>query len=309
MKPRSKIKPIVFSAIAFLLLIVTLACVFALAFFHIQHQDTPTTSPSRPSPSVDLNSSSQTPNFFETSTEPPSFPSTLSSETLSVSEEPSPEIPEGEFVLKGTEDAGLDYQNRIMFLGDSTTYGMLPNMVLPDKSDSNQVLHGAGGTLSLPNVTTNLIYAGSSTEGKLLGDYLSEVKPEILVITLGVGVSDSLNESRFSSYYKLVIDTVLSSSPHTKIICNSIYPVCKTRSESYQHLNNPSIAKANTWIGKVVEGYYKSDKRVYYLDSYSLLLGPDGYMPSFYSNGDGLHLSKAAFEAVLSNIRTHKVPD
>lgn len=39
MKP-SKIKPIVFSAIAFLLMIVTLACVFSLVFFHIQHKDT-----------------------------------------------------------------------------------------------------------------------------------------------------------------------------------------------------------------------------------------------------------------------------
>ena len=307
MKP-SKIKPIVFSAIAFLLMIVTLACVFSLVFFHIQHKDTLGTSQSRPSP-ADPTPSSPVPTSSETPTEPLSSPSATSSETLPVSGEPSPSIPEGDFVLKKTEDAGLDYQNRIVFLGDSTTYGMLPNMVLPDKADSKQVLHGAGGTLSLPNVTTNLIYAGSSTEGKLLGEYLSEVKPEILVITLGVGVSDSLNESRFSSYYKLVIDTVLSSSPNTKIICNSIYPVCQARDESYQHLNNPDIEKANAWIGKVAQGYYESGKKVYYLDSYSLLLGSDGYMPSPYSNGDGLHLSKAAFEIVLGNIRTHKVPD
>ena len=307
MKP-SKIKPIVFSAIAFLLMIVTLACVFSLMFFHIQHKDTPGTSQSRPSP-ADPTPSSPVPTSSETPTEPLSSPSATSSETLPVSGEPSPSIPEGDFVLKKTEDAGLDYQNRIVFLGDSTTYGMLPNMVLPDKADSKQVLHGAGGTLSLPNATTNLIYAGSSTEGKLLGEYLSAVKPEILVITLGVGVSDSLNESRFSSYYKLVIDTVLSSSPNTKIICNSIYPVCQARDESYQHLNNPDIAKANAWIGKVAQGYYESGKKVYYLDSYSLLLGSDGYMPSPYSNGDGLHLSKAAFEIVLGNIRTHKVPD
>ena len=56
MKP-SKIKPIVFSAIAFLLMIVTLACVFSLVFFHIQHKDTLGTSQSRPSPADPIPSS------------------------------------------------------------------------------------------------------------------------------------------------------------------------------------------------------------------------------------------------------------
>ena len=106
MKP-SKIKPIVFSAIAFLLMIITLACVFSLVFLHIQHKDTPGTSQSRPS-TADPTPSSPVPTSSETPTEPLSSPSVSSSETLPVSGEPSPSIPEGDFVLKKTEDAGLD---------------------------------------------------------------------------------------------------------------------------------------------------------------------------------------------------------
>ena len=66
--------------------------------------------------------------------------------------------------------------------------------------------------------------------------------------------------------------------------------------------------KANTWIEDICEELYKSGKSVYYLDTYSVLVNEEGYLPENYSNGDGLHLSPAGFSAVLSNIRKHRLP-
>ena len=73
-------------------------------------------------------------------------------------------------------------------------------------------------------------------------------------------------------------------------------------------ITNENISKANRWIKNVVKSNYESGKAVYYLDSYSQLIGEDGYLPATYTNGDGLHLSDSALKAVLELIRTHRIP-
>ena len=47
------------------------------------------------------------------------------------------------------------------------------------------------------------------------------------------------------------------------------------------------------------------DTGVKYLDTISVLQGPDGYLPYELSNGDGIHLSPAGFTKVLDYLRTH----
>ena len=44
---------------------------------------------------------------------------------------------------------------------------------------------------------------------------------------------------------------------------------------------------------------------VRYLDTLSVLMGSDGWLPQDYQNGDGLHLNPTSFNLVLNNIRTH----
>ena len=45
------------------------------------------------------------------------------------------------------------------------------------------------------------------------------------------------------------------------------------------------------------------------LDSYSLLVDEDGYLPQSFTNGDGLHLSDVALNKVVEIMRTHPIPD
>ena len=131
-------------------------------------------------------------------------------------------------------------------------------------------------------------------------------------MTLGVGVSNMFDEDDFKLAYNTVIETILSASPSTKIICQSIYPVTRaseTTSALNGGINNDDIKKCNKWIAACVEAKNNSGENVFYLDSFSILVDIDGFLPDSYSNGDGLHLTDIAYQAILENLRTHKIPD
>ena len=140
--------------------------------------------------------------------------------------EPSPEPTPIPVELGETEDAGQEYIDKIVFLGDSTTYWLAGYGVLP----FSQVWCDAIGTLSLFNweVDTIAYYEPGSSEDPVqlsLKDCMARRKPEILVITLGLNGIAILDESQFRDYYVNMLAALQQASPDTKIICQSIYPV------------------------------------------------------------------------------------
>ncbi len=297
LKKNETIKPIVFSGIALLLFTTCLTCTFLSIGYRIKNPSK-TTGISEQSPNTDVSGadSSHLSN--------PTFP------TLpEISPSDPPPVEELPFVLKESADGGQAYIDGLTFLGDSTTYGMIKAGVLKDKENTKQVWYGPNGTLSLPAATSHLLNDGSLESAMQLSDLAALKKPPVIVITLGVGVSYTLSEEQFKLAYNALIDVIEGASPETKIICNSIYPVCDTLADAYKNINNSDIVKANGWIKDVAGSRYNNNETVYYLDSYSVLVGNDGFLPSAYSNGDGLHLSAAAFHAVLENLRTHTIPN
>ena len=60
------------------------------------------------------------------------------------------------------------------------------------------------------------------------------------------------------------------------------------------------IAAANRWIVEVAD-----ECGVKFLDTYSALVGADGWLPAEYQNGDGMHLNSTSFTIELNNLRTH----
>lgn len=197
--------------------------------------------------------------------------------------------------------AAEDYIDRITFLGDSTTYGLKAYEMLSGGKETQQVWTPSSGTLTLSNQSWATIVYPPTGEEIPIRDAVSAAKPDIMVITLGVNGVSFLTEDGFKSEYKALVTDIQTLSPDTKIICNSIYPV----ESDYQYLadiNNEKITAANGWISQVA-----AECGVYYLDTYSLLLGSDGFLNENYGNGDGIHLGPAGFEIVLQNLRDHAV--
>lgn len=200
-----------------------------------------------------------------------------------------------------TADAGRDYLDKIIFLGDSTTYGIgyYYNRGYTDLCPPSQVWTPSSGTLTLSDYASASIVYPETKEELSIRDAVTRAKPEILVITLGVNGVSFMDEAWFTRDYTALVQMVREASPNTKIILNSIYPVAASY-KSLKSINNTKICAANVWIEQIAE-----DTGVRFLNSYECLVGADGWLPESSQNGDGLHLTGEAFTSVMTYIRTH----
>lgn len=205
-------------------------------------------------------------------------------------------------VLAETADAGQAYIDKIVFLGDSTTYGLRAYKMLAGGKDTTQVWTPKTGTLTLSQASFVTIFYPETDEELTIADAVAKKKPEYLVITLGVNGVAFMKEDYFKSEYKKIIDSVQTASPDTKIICQSIFPVAKSYAR-LDSINNDLIDAANKWICEIA-----AECGVKYLDTNSALRDADGWLPEDYHNGDGMHLQTNSFTIELNNIRTHAWP-
>ncbi len=217
-------------------------------------------------------------------------------------------------LLQETEDMGEDYLKKIIFLGESTTYGLWHYGVLPDGQNSKQVWTGAtvqngkiccSGTLSLsPSLTNTKLFYPNTGEAVTISEALVRKNPEFLIITLGLNNGASYyTEDAFKQCYRSLLNSVISTSPNTVILLQSIFPVsksCQIRAYTPERL-----ALCNSWIYDLALEY-----GLRYLDTASVLSDSEGYLKSEYDNGgDGIHLNREGLEAVLLYIRTHGYPE
>ncbi len=202
-------------------------------------------------------------------------------------------------VLASTEDAGGQYIDKLVFLGDSTTYGLRAYKMLNGGKQTNQVWTPASGTLTLTQVSfAKIVYPETNTE-MTIKEAVTEKKPEYLVVTLGVNGVAIMDEEYFKSEYKKMLETIREASPDTKIICQSIFPVARSYG-SLNDINNDKIMAANRWILEIAD-----EVGVKFVDTYSALCDSEGWLPENYQNGDGMHLNEVSFKIELDNLRTH----
>ena len=230
---------------------------------------------------------------------PVSDPSDPGSEPSEPSVPAEPDLPA--YILGETADAGRDYLDRIVFLGDSTTYGIgyYYNQGYTELCPPDQIWTPSSGTLTLSNQSIATVVYPKTGEEIPIVDAVTDAQPDIMLLTLGVNGVSFMDEQWFIDEYTALINTIKTASPNTKIILNSIYPVAK----SYQHIesiSNEKIADANVWIKKIAD-----DTGSKYLNTYEALVSEDGSLPEASHNGDGIHLNGETFEVVMEYIRTH----
>lgn len=204
-----------------------------------------------------------------------------------------------------TADYGQSYIDKIIFVGDSTTYGMKSRTYacLAGGTDTKQVWTPESGTLSLDiDIAEAFIVYPRTGNNMSIASAAALEKPEYMVITLGLnnGVP-FLTESQFKQCYRKLLDAVIAASPSTKIMLQSIYPVASNNDK--ETITNEKIDRANTWVADLALEY-----DLKYLDTNPTLKDTDGFLNYSYQNGDGIHFNKSGFEAVLMYIRTHGYP-
>ncbi|MBR3967454.1 MAG: hypothetical protein IKJ91_10325 [Clostridia bacterium] len=211
--------------------------------------------------------------------------------TEPVLEEPLPTV------LAESEDMGEKYIDSLIFLGDATSYGLKSYGILKDGKDSNQLWFAKGATLSIADILTKKIVYPESGKEMLIADAAALAKPEYLVVTLGAEGLRAITEEDFVSQYTSLVDALISASPETKLILQSIFPV----NEKISKLTNEKIDIANEHILKIAE-----EKGVRFLDTRSVLKDENGGLIEKLDNGGtGMNLTAEGFEIVLNYIRTH----
>ena len=222
----------------------------------------------------------------------------------------SANIEQKSMLLSPTDDLGEDYIRKMIFLGESTTYGLWHYGVLPEGQGSMQVWTGAtvrngniycSGTLSLsPSITQTKLFYPDTKVALTISEALTRKKPEILVITLGLNNGASYyTEDDFKQCYRTLLNSAISSSKDTVILLQSIFPVAK--SCQIQAYTPDRIALCNSWICDLAQEY-----GLKYLDTASVLSDSEGFLKEEYDNGgDGIHLNREGLSAVLLYIRTH----
>ncbi|MCL1829405.1 MAG: GDSL-type esterase/lipase family protein [Oscillospiraceae bacterium] len=202
-------------------------------------------------------------------------------------------------LLDQTEDMGQEYLDSIVFLGDSTTYGMLAYGVLSGGTASKQVWTPENRTFSLFNQSGILIKYPETGGNIKVETAVSLKKPEYMIITLGINGVASMGEDFFKSEYMALVTRITDACPDTKIILNSIYPVARNYG-LLSIINNEKINTANVWVYELAD-----EMELRWLDTASALKDEEGWLPAEYQNGDGMHLSLEALTLVTEYIRTH----
>ena len=235
----------------------------------------------------------------EVTTEEPAEESTEEVTTEEPTEEETvPPVDDG-VTLPETPDAGMEYQDKIIFVGDSLTAHLINRGVLTGGTGTKQVWRAENNMMNLNSeITSAKIIYPETGEKMTVAEAAALAKPEIMVITLGTdwGVS-YLSESEFKTCYAALVKDIQAASPDTKIILQSIFPV----TEDCVALNNIKIDTANGWVWDVA-----AENGCRYLDTQSVLKDGTGCLKKEYcSSADGIYLNKEAYEVILAYIRTH----
>lgn len=209
---------------------------------------------------------------------------------------------EQSFRLERTPDYGQNYIDRIIFVCDTSISGLEHSGALDATQARSQVWSGIDGSLPLDYSIDKAHIVYPETSGNLTVSEAAEIKrPEYIVITVGIenGVA-YCGEEKFKSYYSKLIDSLTESSPASKIILQSVFPVSEGYEEKTPSVTNEKIDRANLWIAELAK-----EKELRYLDTASALKNEDGSLDTKYDSGDGLHLNQSGYLTVIDYIRTH----
>ena len=201
-----------------------------------------------------------------------------------------------EVKLKETENKGNEYFNKITMVGDSNTMNMYLNGYLNGiRAWAIPCLHAS----TMHSWDINLY--GLGLKMKLI-DAVKTYQPEIMILNLGTFSTTWIQETTFIDKANLIIEQIKETSPNTKLILSSIYPIKKG-----ENINKFTQEKINRYNFLILEMANKH--KVKYLDIASALKDETGYGNPLYFVEDNFHLTLLGHSAVKEYIKTHALEE
>lgn len=196
-------------------------------------------------------------------------------------------------LLTETADAGTDYLNDILFLGDSNTVRLYNNGLI-----SLQQFCAKEGIGTQVALNEGIVTFKRDSNHYTIPQAVAMMKPRRVVMTFGTN-DTGMEVPDFIAHYTALIQAIQQSYPYTDIIVNTVPPVPADHS-NYPHMDQAKIDDFNMALLEMCE-----QLGVRFLNSAEALKGSDGYgIADYYTSGD-IHLKSAGLKAVLNYLRTH----
>lgn len=193
-------------------------------------------------------------------------------------------------LLGEQEPVGDEYFTDALFFGDSLIDGMrmcseLPAVFL--------------GKTSLSTITA-FTFSAPDGAGTMMESMLSKEGISKYYICLGMNEGGYLSPENFNSYYKKITDEIKAKNPDAFIYIMSITPIEKS-AEGEHGITKDKITSLNNSLISFAEA-----EGCYYLDVYSCLAEPDGYLADGVAS-DGVHFGASYYKRWADYLKTHAV--
>lgn len=193
-------------------------------------------------------------------------------------------------LLTETADAGTDYLNDTLFLGDSNTVRLYNNGLI-----SLQQFCAKEGIGTQVALNEGIVTFKKDSNHYTIPQAVAMMKPRRVVMTFGTN-DTGMEVPDFIAHYTALIQAIQQSYPYTDIIVNTVPPVPADHS-NYPHMDQAKIDDFNMALLDLCE-----QLGVRFLNSAEALKGSDGYgIADYYTSGD-IHLKSAGLKAVLNYI-------
>ena len=196
-------------------------------------------------------------------------------------------------LLPETADAGEDYQNSTLFIGDSNTVRLYANGLI-----SLQQFCAKEGIGTHAALTEGIVTFKKDNNAYTIAQAVAKMKPRRVVIMLGTN-DNGMSVDEFISNYTALVQAIQESYPYTDIIVNTVPPVQANHS-NYPNMDQTKIDDFNMALLSMCE-----QMNLKFLNTAEALKDANGYgNADYYQSGD-IHLKTSGLKVLLNYLRTH----
>ena len=200
-------------------------------------------------------------------------------------------------ILETSDDAGESYVNETLFLGDSNTARMY--RMFDYCSYDNAI--GSVGMTAKSLATFACVQLSSASSYVTMPQAVALLQPKRVILTFGTNdLNPSYKTADFVANYQTGIEAIVTAYPSVDIIVNSIPPIGQQHSN--QSLTQTQVDEYNKALVEMCQ-----TKGWKFMNSAEALKdAATGYAKSGYvETSDGIHLTRAAMDALFTYVRTH----
>ena len=196
-------------------------------------------------------------------------------------------------LLTETADAGMDYLNDTLFLGDSNTVRLYNNGLI-----SLQQFCAKEGIGTQVALNEGIVTFKKDSNHYTIPQAVAMMKPRRVVMTFGTN-DTGMEVADFIAHYTALIQAIQQSYPYTDIIVNTVPPVPADHS-NYPNMDQTRIDDFNMALLSMCE-----EMGLKFLNTAEALKDSTGYgNADYYQSGD-IHLKTSGLKVLLNYLRTH----